>query len=421
MSEMNSLTLNGQKYDCFVDGVARSMASWSAVIGSAAGEPIAVSDASNYNLQGLRIFGKTTQDGTPTPDAPVELVSVVNPVMGLYGKNLFTVYSDSTKKENGITFSVNGNGSIAISGTATASAQFNMFALYELPPAIRPGVTYIVSGATSVASIHIYELQDNWVRITDTTNETTFVLSNNAKGVLIRYVIQPNVSVGNITVYPMLRLASVADNTYEQGKPAQTAIFTRTLHGVPVTYGGNYTDANGQQWICNEIDFDRGMYVKRVDVLALDAGSTRWKDGIFSAGDSHYIFLDDPSVVIDKGSLFTHGTYELNGIWANDKYCSSGAGYFQVVTDLTLDEWRAYLTEQKDGGTPVLLLYALQNFEETPLSEEELAAYADLHTYKDHTTVSNDAGAYMELEYVMDAKKYIDGYISAGILAATVE
>ena len=58
---------------------------------------------------------------------------------------------------------------------------------------------------------------------------------------------------------------------------------------------------------------------------------------------------------------------------------------------------------------------------ETPLSEEELAAYAALYTYRNSTTVSNDAGAYMELEYMMDAKKYIDSKISGAILSATVE
>ena len=51
---------------------------------------------------------------------------------------------------------------------------------------------------------------------------------------------------------------------------------------------------------------------------------------------------------------------------------------------------------------------------EDKLTEDELAAYDALHTYRDNTTVSNDAGAYMELEYVMDAKKYIDSLVVAG-------
>ena len=57
---------------------------------------------------------------------------------------------------------------------------------------------------------------------------------------------------------------------------------------------------------------------------------------------------------------------------------------------------------------------------ETPIPEEELAAYAALYTYKDNTTVSNDSSAYMGVEYVMDAKKYFDG-LAGGIHPATVE
>ena len=35
------------------------------------------------------------------------------------------------------------------------------------------------------------------------------------------------------------------------------------LPGVPVSKDGNYTDSNGQQWVCDEIDLARGKYVQR--------------------------------------------------------------------------------------------------------------------------------------------------------------
>ena len=37
------------------------------------------------------------------------------------------------------------------------------------------------------------------------------------------------------------------------------------LPGIPASSGGNYTDGNGQQWICDEVDFGRGMYVQRIE------------------------------------------------------------------------------------------------------------------------------------------------------------
>ena len=46
------------------------------------------------------------------------------------------------------------------------------------------------------------------------------------------------------------------------------------LHGIPVSGGGNYTDADGQQWVCDELDFTQGKRIKRVNVEALDATKT---------------------------------------------------------------------------------------------------------------------------------------------------
>lgn len=80
----------------------------------------------------------------------------------------------------------------------------------------------------------------------------------------------------------------------------------------------------------------------------------------------------------------------------------------------------AYISSTGELSNGATVRYVLDTPIVTPLSEEELAAYSALHTYKNNTTVSNDAGAYMELEYVMDAKKYIDSQISTGIIEARV-
>lgn len=43
------------------------------------------------------------------------------------------------------------------------------------------------------------------------------------------------------------------------------------LPGIPVTSGGNYTDPQGQQWVCDEVDLERGVKVQRVDKAAFDS------------------------------------------------------------------------------------------------------------------------------------------------------
>lgn len=46
------------------------------------------------------------------------------------------------------------------------------------------------------------------------------------------------------------------------------------LPGIPVTSGGNYTDPGGQQWVCDEVDLERGVKVQRVDKAAFDNTKT---------------------------------------------------------------------------------------------------------------------------------------------------
>lgn len=62
------------------------------LVGSETGNPISCNDAYSAPLCGLTVYGKSTQDGTPTPDAPVPIVSAGDSgsvVVKVTGKNLF--------------------------------------------------------------------------------------------------------------------------------------------------------------------------------------------------------------------------------------------------------------------------------------------------------------------------------------------
>ena len=264
------------------------------VVGEAKGEVIALDDAIDQFLVGCRIFGKTTQDGTPTPDAPVELVSV----------------GDS--------------GSITVDVAGEHDAQ-----------------------SMSVAT--------------------------------------PN-----------------------------------GLPGIPVTSGGNYTDANGQRWICDEIDFARGVYVQRCKEIVID-GTTAVR--LNKHANSQCLCAQAvPDILITSPpniqKLVMSDRYEAYS-WTdqnNRVYC---IGEDIIITDNRFTNMDATIAVLRAERPKVA--YILATPIETPLSEEELAAYASLHTYRDHTTVSNDASAHMELEYVMDAKKYIDSLVTGTIVPARVE
>lgn len=52
-----------------------------------------ITDSDNGKIMDMKVFGKSSQDGTPSPENPVEIKSVVNPMIKVCGVNLF----DQTK------------------------------------------------------------------------------------------------------------------------------------------------------------------------------------------------------------------------------------------------------------------------------------------------------------------------------------
>lgn len=200
------------------------------------------------------------------------------------------------------------------------------------------------------------------------------------------------------------------------------------LAGIPVSSGGNYTDSNGQQWVCDEIDFSIGKYIQRIGRRTIDSSAT-----LVRQSPEHKVVLN---VYTDCRSWDVSPTYTQESLLCtiadhgpagstNDtrsNICRFNGTFANFLLDVplseypTLDEVTAYV-----ATNPFSVYYILKTPITTTLSEEEIATYKALRTYRDGTTITNDASAYMEMEYAMDTKRYIDNQISAGILAATVE
>lgn len=72
-----TLTHEGEAADAKAAGDAISAVKvrQNILVGSETGNPLSVDDAFPAPLCGLTVYGKSTQDGTPTPDAPVPIVS----------------------------------------------------------------------------------------------------------------------------------------------------------------------------------------------------------------------------------------------------------------------------------------------------------------------------------------------------------
>lgn len=356
-----------------------------AIVCEAAGSAVAVNDASDNYLQGLKIFGRSTQDGTPTPDAPVEIQSVVNPVVTVVGKNL--IYEILNGYFN------------------TESLDFISDDKYRLVKAFASGAgTYTFSIYTEQNMRLLRMAQDGKIiKLNLDQNTYTFEVPEASEAWFV-FRESNSEELQNHSV--QVELGSVATE-YEPYKALQTVELTHTLPGIPVTSGGNYTDSDGQQWICDEVDLERGVYVQRIGSLTF-TGEESW-----SKSQYYENTVQKSRSGLTSGSTYLCNMYAETTLTVNHGVVIGGAiNIRDDVNAVDVETWKTHLRSLYSNGTPVVIIGALADPIETPLSETEIAAYRALHSNYPNTTVLNDSGAHMVVKYAADTKLYIDNKIA---------
>lgn len=175
------------------------------------------------------------------------------------------------------------------------------------------------------------------------------------------------------------------------------------LPGVPVSKDGNYTDQNGQQWVCDEVDLGRGKYVQRV--LKTKPNKTivfqkKHESGICES------FNRDFNVLWARGDIPSLSTIAVWSKWTSSEgtFALHLDGLYYRDSTKTLEEINAIFAKL---GTNIEFCGVLDTPTERDLTPEELAAYEALHTNYPTTVITNDAGAHMEASYVADTGTYI--------------
>ena len=367
------------------------------------GEAITLSDSAEAPLQGLKVYGKTTQNGIPKPQAPVSLDNVgesgsVN--VNVIGKNLLNQHSSNWQSEeitNGITYTYvrDSDGNllyINAKGTSTATSNSHAKKAFTTLPAGTYTVTGCPSGYGGDISLRVGKGPSGEYMDVDQGNGCTFTLTEETV-ISINPMVGAGKAVSNVKLYPMIRLASVNNDAYEPYKWQNLSVSTPGgLPGIHVTSGGNYIDpVTGKRWICDEVDFEKGVYIQRVRMVSVSQ-TTSTSDNL--------MILPDTAGAKRPLSIISNYTD-----WAKFGLTDSGENIFirgsanasANKVNLTHAELNALLTE-----TPMVLIYALAEENHIPLSEidpDALAQYATLHTNYPNTTISNDAGAGMEAKY----------------------
>lgn len=398
-----------------------------AIICSTQGETISVSDSSDDYLRGLQVFGKSTQDGTPTPDMPVDIVSTENPSVILAGKNLVKPRNGSI---SGYTATVNKDGSITVTGAAiTTSAIYLNIAFPsadDYVSLVEGNKYYLWCESSNGRSVGTKTINRKGDTIWGSTKGWNDGFNTEYAQLVQIYLESSGHEVGDTSLCGTYRIQlEIGDKFtgFEAYKEVQSISLPHTLPGIPVSSGGNYTDTNGQQWICDEIDFERGVYVQRIETVQVNENMVLKIDdvgkdtaqavisGIYHKGcdsDRAALTLTDP--ILSNRYTFVQW---LDNPWTVDNSISYNT-YAEVRVKVPATETpESYKTFVKEND--LYVSYVRKDPIETSLTAPEIAAYKALRTNYPNTTVLNDSGATMELKYNADTKIYVDNAIKAAV------
>ena len=196
--------------------------------------------------------------------------------------------------------------------------------------------------------------------------------------------------------------------------PQSLSISTPTgLPAIPVDTDGNYTDADGQQWIADYVDFKRGKYVQNVTAFELtgdekfryesSSNTQNISDGLYTVGFPMNDTIN--KMVISNAFVQATNNWTPEIIYVKEKKVSvftlTNAHWIFFVLDATTfptkEDFVLFLKAKKDAGNPVVLYYNLSEPIERNLTQSEIQAYQNLVTYAGTTIVENDAECYMEV------------------------
>lgn len=382
------------------DDIAKLYSKSDGIVCSAEGTEITLNDSSELPFSGMKIFGRSTQDGTPSPDYPQEIGSVGNSGgidVCANGKNLLP---DNSSTVRGVAVSVN-NGVLKMNGTVnninTVSRVF--WASNALKNILVPGKTYYLWCDNPDIHFRFFvsnAQQHNVAKYTVTGDETSIA-------VWLILGDKPQAEGDKVDITARVSLSECEPQTMNISTP-------NGLPGIPVDSGGNYTDESGQQWLCDEIDLGRGVYVQKLFSVKLNGNPTL--QSINEYGIANFGFTLSQYANADMSKLHSLcNRFDRQSLTiANTKtegymVASATTVYLRVKQEraATTSEIIEYLSEN-----PTIILYILSEPIETPLTAEEISAYKALHTNKPTTTITNSDNAHMAVDYTADTKTYID-------------
>lgn len=342
---------------------------------------------------------------SPSPEFPQEIKAVVNPVIKTHGINLLDI-KDVTERvfgENGLTYSVK-QGVIKVKGTATSSSAIGIRFLSGENKKITANNTYIFSPnpTKKVESTECY---------LDFTNNKNFgfSLSNSASinkpvnvqeaQALYLFVLFVRVQKGakiDMEWKPQL----IISNTLLPYQPYQEtqATLPYELYAIPVSSGGNVT-IDGQQYIADYVDVEKGVLVRNVNHVTLKGITAR--DLI---GNNYLYFFEIGAIAARSNINNGYCRYYIADGSLNDKRVRIDKTRIYIRDDSITN--KSEFDSKYENGLE--FAYVLGVPEKVDLTQDQIEAFKALSTYYPKTYISAESEqleAYTMFNYPVSMEK----------------
>ena len=365
---------------------------------------------------GLTIYGRSVQDGTPAPDALADIVTAGSGgtlAMVSAGKNLAYMTRGSINYATGaeeVNNQATRTGFIPVMGPRLYCTKSTAFA---------SGSAYSLNArcyAADFSYIGTVRLMDGEVLESYVTVQYNETLKNAA---YIRFVqFYPDSTTTPEGINLMIAFgdtSSVSYPEYVRASSISSAIPTPNgLPGIPVASGGNYTDTDGQMWICDTIDLEAGVWVKRVGIFTLNGEYIPQTVSTMGSYTRFWYQVGTVSIAPASGTMCSHAPYDTSG------YDEARLG-FGISASYPRNIW-AKLPTATVGSTaetirtwmqnnPMTLVAALVEPVVEPLTEAQIAAQRALRGRKGLTNLysADPAGPEFRAEMYIDIPTYIAG------------
>lgn len=191
------------------------------------------------------------------------------------------------------------------------------------------------------------------------------------------------------------------------------------LQGLKVKTGGNYIDDTGQQWLCDQICGQNGIYgIKRYFTIKDITKDTEIFTGLstFGASDITSVLARYNDNSLQKSGAIVCDCLKTDYNWSTEQesvYMTENSIDFRFKKDRLGIKEGATPEEKKSAvlkfleTNPLHCIAQLKVPEFEPLPEKDQQALETLHTNYPITIAFNDVNADMELSYVADTKLYI--------------